>query len=282
MKTCPEKDALACPTGYNGCQQSRKLLAHYRRCRSIRVKQAGQATRGNEQHHCLVCSLVARQARSMLDRSASKSTRKTSSSAKHSVISSLALSSSSATPSSSNTKNRLHKDLSSSSSSQKMPPPLHARRLLSSSAKVADVGQRHHHHQDFPNIQSITIAVDSSLHDNDNDEEKQFDQYHHHHHHDLLGSSLDSARDSILRARSASVAVAGSFSSVVSARHRSASMGGATLAQHQPQQQQQQQQPATTYTTTGSTSSLLSTGSCETIHEEGCCSDTSSVDKSRF
>lgn len=58
---------------YHGCDQSRKLLAHYRRCRSLRARQAGSGI-GKQQHpslshHCLVCSLVARQARTMLERS---------------------------------------------------------------------------------------------------------------------------------------------------------------------------------------------------------------------
>lgn len=58
---------------YHGCDQSRKLLAHYRRCRSLRARQAGNVV-GKQQHpslshHCLVCSLVARQARTMLERS---------------------------------------------------------------------------------------------------------------------------------------------------------------------------------------------------------------------
>lgn len=73
LKTCkttgPE---FECPTRHNGCQQARKLLAHYRRCRSIRARQAGQPPGGggkrdsNAQQACLVCSLVARQARTML------------------------------------------------------------------------------------------------------------------------------------------------------------------------------------------------------------------------
>jgi hypothetical protein len=62
---------------YHGCDQSRKLLAHYRRCRNLRARQAGNGI-GKQQHpslshHCLVCSLVARQARTMLERSSPSS-----------------------------------------------------------------------------------------------------------------------------------------------------------------------------------------------------------------
>lgn len=44
---------------YHGCDQSRKLLSHYKRCRSLRAA-------NKKNHYCLVCSLVARQARTML------------------------------------------------------------------------------------------------------------------------------------------------------------------------------------------------------------------------
>jgi hypothetical protein len=65
---------------YHGCEQSRKLLAHYRRCRTLRSRLATNGSNLNAQqstastsastalsHHCLVCSLVARQARTMLE-----------------------------------------------------------------------------------------------------------------------------------------------------------------------------------------------------------------------
>lgn len=76
LKTCPATSAgegVSCPTSFKGCEQSRKLLSHYRRCRSIRAHQAGQLShrRDSTVHHCLICSLVARQARSLLDRPAS-------------------------------------------------------------------------------------------------------------------------------------------------------------------------------------------------------------------
>lgn len=68
---CPAGSAFGCPTKHYGCDQGRKLLAHYKRCRSIRARQIGQtgARRDASQHHvCLVCNLVARQARSILER----------------------------------------------------------------------------------------------------------------------------------------------------------------------------------------------------------------------
>lgn len=72
LKTCAVGNGVAsCPTNYHGCEQARKLLAHYRRCRMLRSRQAGQLSASSRrepvQQHCLVCSLVARQARSMLE-----------------------------------------------------------------------------------------------------------------------------------------------------------------------------------------------------------------------
>lgn len=42
------------------------MLAHYRKCRDIRARQAG-GSRRSQPHVCLVCSLVARQARNVLE-----------------------------------------------------------------------------------------------------------------------------------------------------------------------------------------------------------------------
>ena len=90
-----------CPMMYHGCEQSRKLLAHYRRCRTLRSRLAtgsnapsmmsGNSSSNNSSsstkqqsasstlssHHCLVCSLVARQARTMLERTAPQPTTTT-------------------------------------------------------------------------------------------------------------------------------------------------------------------------------------------------------------
>jgi len=60
LKTCTAKAFDPCPTNYHGCHQARKLLAHHRRCRDVRAKRG-------QQHFCLVCSLVARHARNLLE-----------------------------------------------------------------------------------------------------------------------------------------------------------------------------------------------------------------------
>ena len=78
LKTCSAGPGSLCPTKHKGCDDSRKLLAHYRRCREIRARQTGQANR-QQQHACLVCSLVARHARNVLDRNRSVSPRKSNS-----------------------------------------------------------------------------------------------------------------------------------------------------------------------------------------------------------
>jgi hypothetical protein len=130
LKTCtsalaPCAEGAGCPTGYNGCEQSRKLLAHYRRCRSIRARQAGQLAgrRESSGHHCLVCSLVARQARTILDRPSISPKNKANSrraAPSRSVISSFMI-------------NSNENDIPSNN----MAPPPPRRRLLSP-VKVAD------------------------------------------------------------------------------------------------------------------------------------------------
>jgi len=69
IKTCPaEARGENCPSNYSGCHQARKLLSHHTKCREIRAKQAGMGRRQNkEQYACLICSLVARHAKTMLD-----------------------------------------------------------------------------------------------------------------------------------------------------------------------------------------------------------------------
>jgi hypothetical protein len=73
MKTCSAGPGVSCPTQHKGCDDARKLLAHYRRCREIRARQTGQTGQPAkvQQHVCLVCTLVARQAKGMLDRTIS-------------------------------------------------------------------------------------------------------------------------------------------------------------------------------------------------------------------
>jgi len=64
-KTCSAGLVEPCPTQHKGCQDARKLLAHYHRCRDIRARQSQNpnATSKPQQHVCLVCSLVARHAK---------------------------------------------------------------------------------------------------------------------------------------------------------------------------------------------------------------------------
>jgi hypothetical protein len=77
MKTCTADPGVACPTSQKGCNDARKLITHYRRCREIRARQAGQHPKHKvQQHLCLVCSLVARHAKGVLDRNQSVNPRK--------------------------------------------------------------------------------------------------------------------------------------------------------------------------------------------------------------
>lgn len=71
-KTCNSESSAVCPIAYKGCVDARKLLLHYRRCRDIRSRQAANQVKTN-QHVCLVCSLVARNAKGNFDRSRSTS-----------------------------------------------------------------------------------------------------------------------------------------------------------------------------------------------------------------
>ena len=68
LKTCSAVLLEPCPSQHPGCQDARKLLAHYRRCRDIRARQAQNPSTRSQQHVCLVCSLVARHAKFTLDR----------------------------------------------------------------------------------------------------------------------------------------------------------------------------------------------------------------------
>lgn len=68
LKTCSAGTDFSCPSNYHGCHEARKLLAHYRRCKGIRARQAGQigGRREVSQPNCLICTLVARQAKTVL------------------------------------------------------------------------------------------------------------------------------------------------------------------------------------------------------------------------
>jgi len=54
MKQCSVGPNFPCSTP--GCNQVRKLMSHYRRCRDLRLRATP-----NKPHHCLVCSLLARE-----------------------------------------------------------------------------------------------------------------------------------------------------------------------------------------------------------------------------
>jgi hypothetical protein len=81
VKACPAgcSPDFPCPTRTRGCNETRKLLAHYRRCRDIRNRQQiGLIGRRSQQQQpqpdhgtCLICSLVARRARGVMDQTAS-------------------------------------------------------------------------------------------------------------------------------------------------------------------------------------------------------------------
>jgi hypothetical protein len=74
IKSCPSAfDELPCPTNVQGCHSVRKLLGHYKACREMRRQQHrgrspfSKASERQQQHQCLVCSLVARHARNVLE-----------------------------------------------------------------------------------------------------------------------------------------------------------------------------------------------------------------------
>lgn len=71
LKTCPARSGSDCPQSHEGCAQSRKLLAHYKQCREVRAKQAMNMKRTSKAQPpaCLVCSLLARQVRTVIDSS---------------------------------------------------------------------------------------------------------------------------------------------------------------------------------------------------------------------
>lgn len=80
--SCSALDVRPCPTGQKGCADARKLLNHYRRCREIRSRQVATRSR-DSQHVCLVCSLVARHAKSFGERNRSTSPKPMNSRDRH-------------------------------------------------------------------------------------------------------------------------------------------------------------------------------------------------------
>ena len=77
IKTCPL--ASSSPGGggnvygckEKGCDSARKLLNHYKRCRDVRAQQAAQSKTAKP-HVCLVCSLMARHAKTFVDSTCKK------------------------------------------------------------------------------------------------------------------------------------------------------------------------------------------------------------------
>ena len=83
LKICIAGPNFPCPTNYRGCNEARKLLAHYRKCKDVRTRQhqafsstgggglvGRQLLRPTDQGSCLVCSLMARYAKNMMERTA--------------------------------------------------------------------------------------------------------------------------------------------------------------------------------------------------------------------
>ena len=72
MKSCNAGSNSACPHGYNGCHQARKLLSHYRKCRESRARQRRQIRLRQQQvqepQFCLLCTLLSRHDRSVSER----------------------------------------------------------------------------------------------------------------------------------------------------------------------------------------------------------------------
>jgi hypothetical protein len=60
INACPAKAEFACPNSINGCQQSRKLMSHYRKCREARARQRRQGRLNKQTNACLICTLLAR------------------------------------------------------------------------------------------------------------------------------------------------------------------------------------------------------------------------------
>lgn len=74
VKTCPAGPGVPCPTRCKGCNETRKLLAHYRRCKDMRAKKRRSGSQSQQpDQSCLVCSLMARYAKGMLDRTNKRS-----------------------------------------------------------------------------------------------------------------------------------------------------------------------------------------------------------------
>ena len=74
IKTCSVAPGGGYGCAAKGCDSARKLLNHYKRCRDVRARQAAQQQKTNAKPHvCLVCSLMARHAKSFAESSSSSS-----------------------------------------------------------------------------------------------------------------------------------------------------------------------------------------------------------------
>ena len=70
IKTCSVAPGGGFGCTVKGCDSARKLLNHYKRCRDVRARQAAQQQKYNAKPHvCLVCSLMARHAKSFAESS---------------------------------------------------------------------------------------------------------------------------------------------------------------------------------------------------------------------
>lgn len=67
VQSCPvsTNPTSPCPTSCKGCNETRKLLAHYHKCKEIRSNQSNTQSKHPQQSSCLVCSLMARYAKNV-------------------------------------------------------------------------------------------------------------------------------------------------------------------------------------------------------------------------
>ncbi|KAL7481076.1 hypothetical protein ACHAW6_006753 [Cyclotella cf. meneghiniana] len=75
VQACPTSSnpSCSCPTCFKGCNETRKLLAHYQKCKDLRSRQnTAQGKQYPQQTTCLVCSLMARYAKNIADKSPNK------------------------------------------------------------------------------------------------------------------------------------------------------------------------------------------------------------------
>lgn len=92
VKTCSAGPNFPCPMHYKGCNEARKLMAHYRKCKDVRSRQQAtglvgrQLLRPADQGSCLVCSLMARYAKSMMEKTATNNNNTNTSQSKNDMF----------------------------------------------------------------------------------------------------------------------------------------------------------------------------------------------------